>query len=86
MRNLPKTTAARLAACAAVGLSYWSGHPLAGHVWAVDDTQQAHAVQVDYKRGQARRVYEHQKAWARGRYGDWANWDGDDGADALVAA
>ena len=49
----PKTTE-RIAACAAVGLAYWSDHPKPNHVWAVDDEQQAHAVEIDVKASKAR--------------------------------
>jgi hypothetical protein len=45
-QQLPKRTRECLAACQAVGLHYWSDHPLAHHVWAVDDHQQAHVVRV----------------------------------------
>lgn len=36
MRGLPKNTATKAAACAALGLSYWADHPRPGYVWAVD--------------------------------------------------
>ncbi|MDP7733659.1 DUF7457 domain-containing protein [Mycobacterium paragordonae] len=39
-----KTTLGKMAACEAVGLSYWSDHPANGCVWAVDSDQQAHVV------------------------------------------
>jgi hypothetical protein len=45
-RALPKGTRERLAACEAVGLHWWADHPVAGHVWAVDDHQQAHVVRI----------------------------------------
>ena len=44
--RLNKRTLERVAACEAVGLSYWSNHPAANHVWAVDDHQLAHVVRV----------------------------------------
>lgn len=74
-----KATAARIAACAAVGLSYWSGHPQAGHLWAVDDNQRAHAVQIDAKGQRARRVEPRSHQWAPLQAGPWqafdpANW------------
>jgi hypothetical protein len=46
-RPLSKRTLEHLAACESVGLHYWSDHPTAGHVWAVDDRRQAHAVRID---------------------------------------
>jgi hypothetical protein len=46
-RPLPKRTLERLAACEAVGLHYWSDHPWAHCVWAVDDHQQAHVVRIN---------------------------------------
>ena len=67
-KPLPAQTRVRLAACAAVGLSYWSGHPQAGCLWAVDDHQQAHVVKVDYKGGQAWRAVA-RSPWATGA--DW---------------
>jgi hypothetical protein len=45
-RPLPKGTRERLACCEAVGLHWWADHPKAGHVWAVDDHQKAHVVQI----------------------------------------
>ena len=55
-RPLPKGTLERLAACQAVGLHYWSDHPVAKHFWAVDDHQQAHVVKIDRDGGTARHV------------------------------
>lgn len=52
-RPIVKKTRENMAACAAVGLSYWSGHPTAGLVWAVDAYQTAHPVHVDRKNGTA---------------------------------
>ncbi len=52
-RAIPSGTRENIAACAALGLSYWSGHPAAGHVWAVDNHQQAHAVKIDRKASKA---------------------------------
>lgn len=34
--DLPASTASKMAATHAVGLSYWADHPTASHVWAVD--------------------------------------------------
>lgn len=84
MRKVPQQTQERLAACAAVGLGYWSGHPRAGWAWAVDDAQQAHAVEIDRKRGRARRVYEPARAWAAAKVGPWADWTTDDWQAALA--
>jgi hypothetical protein len=39
-----KTTQSKIAACEALGLSYWADHPATGCVWAVDTDQQAHVV------------------------------------------
>ncbi|QDK03170.1 hypothetical protein SEA_SYDNAT_78 [Mycobacterium phage SydNat] len=39
-----KTTQAKIAACEALGLSYWADHPATGCMWAVDDQQQAFVV------------------------------------------
>jgi len=35
---------------------WWADHPVAKHLWAVDDYQQAHAVEVDRNAGTARHV------------------------------
>lgn len=50
-RPIVKETRENMAACAAVGLSYWSGHPASGHVWAIDAHQAAHTVRIDRKHG-----------------------------------
>lgn len=52
-RPIVKATREAMAACAAVGLTYWSDHPTAGMVWAVDDDQHAHPVHIDRKHGTA---------------------------------
>jgi hypothetical protein len=46
-RPLPKGTRERLAACEAIGLTYWSDHPARNCVWAIDDQQRAHVVRID---------------------------------------
>jgi hypothetical protein len=46
-----KETRTRMAACHALGLHYWAGHPLPGRVWAVDDYQQAHVVRIYARQG-----------------------------------
>ncbi len=51
-----KRTRERVAACETVGLHYWADHPVAGHVWAVDDHQAAHVVRIESKTGAARHV------------------------------
>jgi hypothetical protein len=53
-RPLPKRTRERLAACAAIGLSYWSDHPARNCVWAIGDHQDAHVVRIE--RGTAQHV------------------------------
>ena len=55
-RSLNKRTNERLAACEAVGLHYWGDHPVAGHVWAVDDHQRAHVVRIHFAIGTAQHV------------------------------
>lgn len=55
-RQLKKSTCERLAACEAVGLFYWADHPAAGHVWAVDDHQQAHVVRIRRDGGTSQHV------------------------------
>lgn len=52
-RPIVKATREAMAACAAVGLTYWSDHPTAGMVWAVDSDQHAHPVHIDRKHGTA---------------------------------
>ncbi|ASR77184.1 hypothetical protein KIV66_gp77 [Mycobacterium phage MyraDee] len=52
MNPFTKTTQAKMAACAALGLSYWSDHPGVRCVWAVNDRQQAFVVKI-YKSGHA---------------------------------
>lgn len=52
-RPIVKATREAMAACAAVGLAYWSDHPQPGHVWAVDAAQQPHPVRIDRKRNLA---------------------------------
>jgi hypothetical protein len=49
-RPIVKATREAMAACAAVGLAYWSDHPKPSHVWAVDADQQPHPVRIDRKR------------------------------------
>lgn len=65
-----RQTLTRMAACAAVGLSYWSGHPLAGHVWAVDDYRNAYVVRIYARDGMARITGR----WSRGY--QWSVVDG----------
>jgi hypothetical protein len=48
-----KTTLGKIAACQAVGLHYWSDHPAANCVWAVDDEQQPHVVRWYRKTNEA---------------------------------
>jgi hypothetical protein len=55
-RPLAKRTRERLAACEAVSLHYWADHPQAGHVWAVDDHQRAHVVQISCSASTARHM------------------------------
>lgn len=45
--KVPVRVCESVAACAAVGLNYWSEAPGPGGVWAVDGAQQAHLVKVD---------------------------------------
>lgn len=47
-------TRENVAACAAVGLSFWSEAPVPNGMWAVDDSQHAHLVKVDRR---AQRAY-----------------------------
>ena len=47
MPVIPKTTAERIAACAAVGLHYWSDSPVAHTIWANSDDQRFHLVRFD---------------------------------------
>ena len=47
MPSLPKTTAERIAGCAAVGLHYWSDSPVPHTVWANGDDQKFHLVRLD---------------------------------------
>ena len=44
---IPARTRENVAACAAVGLSFWSEAPLPNGMWAVDESQHAHLVKVD---------------------------------------
>ncbi|MGD9622172.1 MAG: hypothetical protein AB7G47_19290 [Mycolicibacterium sp.] len=50
----PVRTRENVAACAAVGLSFWSEAPVPNGIWAVDSTQRAHLVKVDRR---AHRAY-----------------------------
>lgn len=44
-----------VAACAALGLSYWADHPDPGCVWAVDAANQEYRiVKIDRRNGEAR--------------------------------
>ncbi len=49
-RAIPPRTRENIAACAAVGLSYWSEAPGA-HLWAIGDHQDAHEIHIDRKNG-----------------------------------
>ena len=60
-RRLSGGTRDRLAACGALGLSYWSDHPAdrtreTYTVWAIDGRQQAHVVRVDREAGTVQHV------------------------------
>lgn len=50
----PARTRENVAACAAVGLSFWSEAPTPNGMWAVDNAQRAHLVKVDRR---AHRAY-----------------------------
>lgn len=50
----PARTRENVAACAAVGLSFWSEAPVPNGMWAVDTHQRAHLVKVDRR---ARRAH-----------------------------
>lgn len=47
MPALTKTAAERIAACASVGLHYWSDSPLTNTVWANGDDNRFHLVRLD---------------------------------------
>lgn len=47
MPSLTLTSAERIAACAAVGLHYWSDSPVPRVVWACGDDQRFHLVRLD---------------------------------------
>lgn len=51
---VPAKTIESIAACAGLGLAYWSEHWKPGYVWAVDENQQPHAVEIGRKDGTAR--------------------------------
>jgi hypothetical protein len=88
MRKVPASVQARVAACAAVGLSYWSGHPVAGCVWAVDSDQAAHVVKIDYK-GSRARVVKPAQVWGARAFdaaGPWAAYAAEDWQAALAPA
>ena len=75
-----KSTRAKMAACATLGLSYWADHPANGCMWAVDNRQQAHVVRWYRKKGQValQRQGEPRKRmdYARGRFVDYVpTWD-----------
>lgn len=47
---LPTSTCENIAACTALGLSYWSEGPRPGQLWAVDAEQRPHIVDIDRTR------------------------------------
>jgi hypothetical protein len=47
--NIAKATLENIAACAALGLSYWSDAPGTNKIWAVDANQVPHSVLIDRK-------------------------------------
>ena len=53
MNPFNQQTRSKMAACQALGLSYWSDHPARGCLWAVDANQQAHVVRWYRKTNQA---------------------------------
>lgn len=48
-----------VAACAAVGLSYWADGPDTNLLWAVDDDRVAHIVKIDRQKGTAHHACTH---------------------------
>lgn len=54
---MPKTITLRtreaVAACSAVGLTYWSDHPAANHLWAADFQGRFHTVRIDRKKNKS---------------------------------
>jgi hypothetical protein len=49
MPAFPKTTTERIAACASVGLHFWSDSPVRSTVWASGDDRRYHLVRLDRK-------------------------------------
>jgi hypothetical protein len=47
---IPKAQRAKIAACEALGWSYWADHPKPGFVWAADYAQRFHQVKVNVQR------------------------------------
>lgn len=47
MPAFTKTTAERIAACASVGLHFWSDSPITNTVWASGDDRRFHLVRLD---------------------------------------
>ncbi|AMQ66979.1 hypothetical protein SEA_BIPPER_44 [Mycobacterium phage Bipper] len=75
--DLPASTASKMAATHAVGLSYWADHPTASHVWAVDQYQQVHVVKISATHGTAQHVCN--------RYADRNHTSGCDGHDRVMS-
>ena len=46
MRLEPKLTATMVAAARVHGLTFWSAHPMPGHLWALDRYNRVHVVAV----------------------------------------
>lgn len=69
--KIPDRTAENIAACAAVGLSYWSEAPGINRLWAVDDQREAHEIRIDRKRGTAVTAYNNTAQGYRTVTGSW---------------
>jgi hypothetical protein len=86
-----KETREKIAACEAVGLAYWSDHPTAGCMWAVDDNQQPHVVRWYRKTNEVALQHQGEPRNVRyfNKYGRAAYWDEypvyDDGQRKLLA-
>jgi hypothetical protein len=59
-------TRENVAACAALGLSYWSDAPGVNSLWAVDDRQRPHVVVIDRHHNTAKDTWTNTVAtWSR---------------------
>lgn len=73
-RTIPNRDRENIAACAALGLTFWSGHPAAGSLWATDFAGRFHQVRINRKTRQSWHVCSTTHRWPPHDQATWRRW------------